>query len=92
MNPLLNNQGNGGMGPNNGPGLPPQLRQNIQNVKGLMQMMRQTPAQMIQQNPMVSQLTQLANLLKGQNTEAIFMNMCQSSGVDPNAILRELQQ
>lgn len=81
MNPL----GNGNVQNNQ---LPPQMRQNIQQVKGLMQAMNGNPAQLAQQNPMLNQVMQMCN---GQNPQAVFMSMCKQRGIDPDAILKELR-
>ena len=83
MNPL----GNGNLS-NQNVGIPPQLRQNIQQVKGMMGMFRGNPSQMLQQNPMFNQVLQMC---KGQNPQSVFIEMCKSRGLDPNAIINELQ-
>lgn len=80
MNPL----GNGNLG-----GLPPQMRQNIQQVKGMMNMFKGNPMALAQQNPMVGQIMQMC---KGQNPEQVFYAMCQQQGVNPNDILNELRK
>lgn len=81
MNPL----GNGNLNTNT---LSPQMMQNIQQVKGMMNAMRGNPIQLAQQNPMLNQVMQMCN---GQNPQAVFMQMCKQRGFDPDAILRELQ-
>lgn len=88
MNPLVNNirVNNGG---NNR--LPPHLQQNIQQVKSLMQFMKTNPMELIQQNPMINQMTQIAQMYKGQNLEQVFKSMCQSQGIDPNVIINQLR-
>ena len=80
MNPL----GNGNI---NMSGLPPQMLQNIQQVKGLMQMANGNPMALAQQNPMVGQIMQMC---KGQNPQQIFYAMCQQQGINPNEIINEL--
>ena len=87
MNPLLNNCNS--MHFQNS--IPPHFQQGIQQVKSLMQMMQSSPATLLQQHPMMLQLNQVAQSFKGQNLQSVFMNMCKDSGVDPNAIIRELQ-
>lgn len=86
MNPLLNNPT-----PSQSC-IPPQLQQGIQRAKGLMHMMQSNPMAMLQQNPMVAQMNQVAQMFKGQNLQDVFYNMCKLDGTDPNAILRDLQQ
>lgn len=81
MNPL----GNGNLQVNS---LSPQLRQNIQQIKGMMRAMQGDPTQLAQQNPMINQVLQM---YKGQNLQSVFMNMCKQRGFDPNAILNELR-
>lgn len=80
MNPLGN--GNMNMG-----GLPPQMLQNIQQVKGLMRMANGNPMALAQQNPMIGQVMQMC---KGQNPQQIFYAMCQQQGINPNEIINEL--
>lgn len=79
MNPLGNNSNNG---------LSPQIRQQIQQVKQMRNMFGGNFKTMAQQNPMVNQVMQMCN---GKNPEQVFMNMCQQRGLDPQAILNELQ-
>lgn len=81
MNPLGNNP------PQNNQ-LPPQMRQNIQQVKELMQVLQGNPAQLMQQNPMLNQVMQMC---KGQDPQQVFMAMCKQRGFDPQAILDELR-
>lgn len=80
MNPL----GNG----NASVGLTPQMQQNIQQVKGMMQMMRGNPAAFMQQNPMLAQVLQMC---QGQDPQRLFYQMCQQKGINPEMILRELR-
>lgn len=87
MNPLVNNS----FQQTNINALPPQLKQGIQQAKSLMKMMNSNPAQLVQQNPLVSQLKQIEQTYRGQNLEGVFMNMCKSRGIDPNAIINELR-
>lgn len=79
MNPL----GNGNLNT-----LSPMLMQGIQQVKNIMQMFRTNPTQLLQQNPMLNQVMQA---YKGQNLEQVFMSMCKSQGINPEAILKELR-
>lgn len=79
MNPL----GNGHIG-----GLTPQMKQGIQQVKGLMQMTNGNPMALAQQNP---QLAQVMQMCKGQNPEQVFYAMCKQRGIDANAFLQELR-
>ena len=85
MNPL----GNGNLGNR----LPPELMQNIQQVKNMMKMFNGNPNAMLQQmgqnNPMLNQIMQMC---KGQNPENVFMSMARQMGIDPNAILNELRK
>ena len=76
MNPL----GNGNIG-----SLPVGLKQNIQQIK----MMMNNPAAILQQNPMISQIMQT---YKGQDLKSVFYNLAQQKGVNPDAILNELQK
>ena len=80
MNPL----GNGNVG-----GLPPQMMQNIKQVKGMMNMFQGNPMALAQQNPMLNQVMQMC---KGQNPEQLFYSMCRQRGVDPNMIINELRK
>lgn len=83
MNPLKQNNLQGDQN-----GLPLQLRQNIQQVKGMMKTLQSgNPAQLVQQNPMLSQVMQMCN----GNPQQFFMNMCRQRGIDPQLILNELQ-
>lgn len=75
MNPL----GNGNVG-----GITPQMRQGIQQVKGLMQMASGNPMA----NPQIAQVMQMC---QGQNPEQVFYAMCKQRGIDPQAFLRELR-
>ena len=70
MNPLGNNPGGG---------LPPNILNNIKQIKGLMNN---------KSNPILNQVLQICN---GQNPEQVFRNMCRQRGIDPEAILRELR-
>ena len=80
MNPL----GNGNIG-----GLPPQMIENIQQIKGLMQMANGNPMTLAQQNPMIGQVMQMC---KGQNPQQIFYAMCQQKGINPEMILNEFRK
>ena len=68
--------------------LPQQLRQNIQQVKGVMQAFKGNPAALLQQHPMLGQIMQMS---RGQNLEQMFTQMCQQRGLDPTAVLNELR-
>ena len=80
MNPL----GNENIG-----GLPPQMKQNIQQIKGLMQMANGNPMALAQQNPALAQVMQMC---KGQNPEQMFYAMCKQQGINPNDIINELRK
>lgn len=79
MNPL----GNGNI-----VGITPQMRQGIQQVKGLIQMASGNPMALVQQNP---QLAQVMQMCQGQNPEQVFYAMCKQRGIDANAFLQELR-
>lgn len=83
MNPL----GNGNI-QNNFGAIPPELKQSIQQVKGMMGMLRGNPQSMMQQNPMINQAIQMCN---GQNPEMVFKSMCKQRGIDPDAFINELR-
>lgn len=72
----------------NGNGLPPELVQNIQQVKGMMSMFKGNPQALIQQNPMLNQIMQM---YQGQNPKDIFMNMCKQKGINPEQIINMLK-
>lgn len=69
-------------------GLPPQLAQGIQQAKGLMAAMRGNPAAMLWQNPQMAQVLQMCG---GQSPEKVFRAMCSQRGIDPEAVVRQLQ-
>ena len=79
MNPM-NNIGNG---------FSPELMQSIRNAKGVMQMMNGNPSYLLQQNPALSQVLQMT---KGQNPKDVFYSMARAKGINPDALLRELQK
>ena len=81
MNPL----GNGNIGNN----LPLGLQQNIQQAKQLMNMFNGNPQQIIQQNPMLNQIMQT---YKGQDLKSVFYSLASQKGIDPEAIINELQK
>ena len=87
MNPL----GNGNL--NNQTYLSPQLQQGIQQVKSMMQLANGKGdgflQMMGQQNPMLNQVLQMC---KGQNPKDVFMSMCKQQGIDPDAVIKALQQ
>ena len=78
MNPL----GNGG-------GLPPQIMNNIQQVKGLMQMANGNPMALLQNNP---QMRQVMQMLQTQSPEQAFRNLAGQMGVNPNEIINQLRK
>lgn len=80
MNPL----GSGGFGN----GLPPELMQNIQQVKGIMSMLKGKPDMLMQQNPMLNQVMQMC---QGQNPETVFKSMCKKAGIDADAFIKALK-
>ncbi len=80
MNPL----GHG----NIGNGLPPELMQNIKNVKWIMNMFKGKPDILIQQNPMLNQVMQMC---QGKNPEEVFKTMCKNSGIDVDAFIKALK-
>lgn len=80
MNPL----GSG----NIGNGLPPEIMQNIQQVKGMMNMLKGNPQTIMQQNPMLNQVMQMC---QGQNPETVFKSMCKAKGIDPDAFIKALK-
>lgn len=82
----MNILGNGGM---QGGGLPPQLMQQIRQVKGLMQMTRGNPMALLQSNP---QFAQVMQQFKGQNPQQVFESICKQQGIDGNAIINELKR
>lgn len=80
MNPL----GNG----NIGNGFPPELMQNIKEVKAFMGMLKGNPQAMMQQNPMFNQIMQMCN---GKNPEIVFKSMCKQKGIDADAFINALR-
>lgn len=85
MNPLNN-------GMNNNHGLPPQLSQSIQQMKGMMNMASGNPNQIFEQlsrqNPAFNQVLQMCN---GKNPKDVFYEMCQQRGINPDEVLKRLQ-
>lgn len=83
MNPLKNNNG-----------LPPQLIQSINQIKGIMNMAKGNPNQIFEQlgkqNPQFNQILQMCNG-QGQNPEQLFYSMCKQQGIDPQAVLKQLR-
>jgi len=77
MNPL----GNGG--------LPPQIMNNIQQVKGLMQMANGNPMALLQNNP---QMRQVMQMLQKQSPEQAFRNLANQMGINPNEIINQLRK
>ena len=81
------------MNPLNG-GMNPQMLQNIQQVKGMMQQMKtiQNPnialQQMAQSNPQMQNVLQMC---QGKNPKDVFYSMCQQRGIDPEQILSMLK-
>lgn len=84
----MNILGNGNM-PINGGGLPPQMMQSIQQVKGLMGMAKGNPMALVQNNPQIAQAMQMC---KGQNPRTIVEQMCKQQGIDVNALMNELKR
>lgn len=80
MNPL----GNGNLSN----GLSPEIMQNIQQVKGMMNMLKGNPQTIMQQNPMLNQVMQMC---QGKNPETVFKSMCKSKGIDPDAFINALK-
>ena len=80
MNPL----GNGNIG-----SLSPQIMQNIQRIKGMMQAVQGNPMALLQQNPMLNQIMQK---YQGQDLKSVFMNLAQEQGLNPEAIINELRR
>lgn len=82
MNPLMN--AIGGQSTNNG---------NIQQIKRMMNMFKsiQNPQeamnQLAKQNPMVANIIQMSN----GDLKGTFYKMCQEKGVNPDDILKQLQ-
>lgn len=85
----MNILGNGGMPTSGGSGLPPQLMQQIQQVKGLMGMAKGNPMALMQNNPQIAQVMQMC---KGQNPQTVLENMCKQKGIDVNALMNELKR
>lgn len=79
----------GGSGMQSGGGLPPQVMQQIQQVKGIMGMAKGNPMAILQSNPQMQQVMQMC---KGQNPKTVFENMCKQQGLDANAIINALKQ
>jgi hypothetical protein len=63
-------------------GLPPQIVQNIQQVKRIMQMGD------LRQNPQMQQVMQMC---RGQNPKLVFENMCRQMGINPNDIINAIK-
>lgn len=86
MNPLGNN-------PIKNQTIPPQLMQGIKQVKGIMSMANGNPNALLQQmgkqDPRIGQVLQMC---QGQDLQQMFMSMCRAQGIDPNAVIKELQQ
>lgn len=77
MNPL----GNGNV-------LPMNLKNNVMQAKQLMNLFNGNPMQVLQQNPMLNQIMQT---YRGQDLKNVFYNLAQQKGVNPDAIINELQ-
>lgn len=80
----MNILGNGNMG-----GLPPQLMQSVQQVKGIMGMMNGNPMALMQNNPQFARILQMC---QGQNPQTVLENMCRQQGIDANALINALKQ
>lgn len=74
---------------NGGGGLPPQMMQSIQQVKGLMSMVNGNPMALMQSNPQFAQVMQMC---KGQNPQKMVEQMCKQKGIDVNAFMNELKR
>lgn len=83
----MNILGNGGM-PTGG-GLPPQLMQSIQQVKGLMRTVNGNPMALMQNNPQMAQVMQMC---QGQNPKNIVESLCKQKGINPNDLINALKQ
>lgn len=81
----MNILGNGG---GSGGGLPPQLMQSIQQVRGIMGMAQGNPMAMLQNNPQFAQVMQLC---KGQNPQTVLENMCKQQGINPQDLINALK-
>lgn len=85
MNPL-------GKNPIQNQSIPPQLMNGIRQVKGIMSMANGNPNSILQQigqkDPRIGQVLQMC---QGQDPQKMFMSMCQAQGIDPNAVIKELQ-
>ena len=82
MNPLNNGASNG---------LPPELKQSIQKMKRIMNMANGNPMVALQQMAGASpQINNVLQMLKQQNQEQIFIDMCKNGGIDPQAVINEL--
>lgn len=71
-----------------GSNLPPQIKQNIQQVKNMMRMFNGDPNAVMQQNPMINQVMQMC---QGSRPEDFFKSLCKRRGLDFEAIIKELQ-
>ena len=75
-------------------GINPQMMQNIQQLKGMMQQLKtmQNPnavfQTMAQNNPQMQQVLQMC---QGKNPKDVFYTMCQQQGVNPEQILNMLK-
>lgn len=83
----MNILGNGGM--STGGGLPPQLMQSIQQVKGLMRTVNGNPMALMQNNPQMAQVMQMC---QGQNPKNIVESLCKQKGINPNDLINALKQ
>lgn len=77
------------LGNSGGGGLPPQMMQSIQQVKGLMGMAKGNPMALMQSNPQIAQVMQMC---KGQNPQKMVEQMCKQQGIDMNALINALRQ
>lgn len=77
------------LGNGSGGGLPPQLMQSIQQVKGIMGMAKGNPMAMLQNNPQFAQVMQMC---KGQNPQTVLENMCRQQGINPQDLINALKQ
>lgn len=73
--------------------LPPQIIQNINQMKQMRSMFSGSPQQFIQQlsqsNPAFNQIMQMC---KGKNPQQVFEALCKQRGLDSNAIINEFRK
>ena len=75
----------------------PQLQKNISNIRNMMRTLRgvQNPNDILQQiatnNPQMGKVLSMVKT-SGKSPKDLFYSLAQEKGVDPNEILRQLQQ